>query len=183
MNIPPHATKVHQGIVYDVYNWEQKLFDGTTKTFEGLKRRPAVQIFATTPEGMVLLKEEQPGQQPYLSLPGGNVDSDDVLACAKRELLEETGLTSETWILWKKIPLGLSIEFDTYYYIAKNCKKLQEQSLDKGGERISIEHLPLKEFLQTLKDGHVRNEILQAMATTLYHEDHKFQEFSQLLDT
>ncbi len=179
--IPSHAKRVFKGVLFDVYQWEQKLFDGTTKTFEGLKRRPAVQIFAVTSEGLILLEEQQPGQKPYLSIPGGNVDSDNILSCAKRELLEETGLVSDDWTLFRKVELGLSIEFDTYYYIARNCKKTEDQLLDKGGEKIHIKTLPLKKFLEHLKDGNVRNEVLQAMATVLYYSEEKLKEFSTKL--
>jgi ADP-ribose pyrophosphatase len=181
MKIPDNAIKVHKGVIYDVYNWEQRLFDGTTKIFEGIKRRPAVQIFASTTDGIILLEEEQPGQEPYLSVPGGNVESDDILSCAKRELLEETGLSSDDWILWKKIGLGLNIEFDTYYYIARNCQKTSQQSLDKGSERVNVNVLPLQEFLKRLVIGDVRNEVLQSMAILISHDKNKFSEFSEKL--
>jgi ADP-ribose pyrophosphatase len=177
MKIPDNAKIVHKGIIYDVYNWEQKLFDEGTKIFEGLKRHPAVQIFAVTSEGIVLLEEEQPGQKKYISVPGGNVESSDVLSCAKRELLEETGLSSTDWILWKKAELGLNIEFDTYYYIARNCIKISEQSLDKGAEKIKIKFLHPREFLKNLENGNSRNEVLQAMAISINHDEKKFKEF------
>ena len=49
--IPINAKKVFQGIIFDVYQWEQKLFDGTVATFEKLKR-PDIDI--------VLCQAEQP---------------------------------------------------------------------------------------------------------------------------
>src|SRR3989344_337050 len=150
MKIPENAEMVYTGVIYDVYHWEQKLFNGDKKIFEGLKRKPAVQIFAVSEGNIVLLEEKQPGQKSYLSIPGGGVESNDVLACAKRELLEETGLFSEDWILWKKLELGLNIEFDTYYYIAKNCKRKTDPSLD-AGEEIKVNWLSLEEFLKAIK--------------------------------
>src|SRR3989344_4788795 len=181
MKIPENAKLVHKGIIYDVYNWNQELFDGSKKIFEGLKRRPAVQVFAVGEEGIILLEEEQPGQESYLSIPGGGVDSDDVLACAKRELLEETGFASDDWTLWKKLELGLNIEFYTYYYIARNCRKTGNQSLDKGGEKIKIKFMQFDDFLETLKNGRVRNEALQAMITSIKCDKNKAKEFSNLL--
>ncbi len=180
MKIPDNAKKVHKGIIYDVYQWEQKLFDGKTKTYEGLKRKPGVQIFAVVDNGVMLLEEEQPGHGRFLSVPGGNTsDNEDVLVCAKRELLEETGLTSDDWALWKKVGVGLSMEFDTYYFIARNCKKTGNQSLDEGQEKIlSTQILPVKDFLKALENGNVRNESLQAMAISICYDDKKFREFS-----
>lgn len=35
--IPDHAKCVFKGVIFDVYQWEQKLYNGTTTTFEKLK--------------------------------------------------------------------------------------------------------------------------------------------------
>jgi len=32
--VPEEAKLVFKGIIYDVYQWEQKMFDGTFSTFE-----------------------------------------------------------------------------------------------------------------------------------------------------
>ncbi len=38
MKIPPNAKRVFKGIIFDVYQWQQKMFDGSKETFEMLKR-------------------------------------------------------------------------------------------------------------------------------------------------
>ena len=100
--IPPDAKKVFKGIIFDVYQWEQQLFDGTTATFEKLKRDDnAIVIPVTSDKKIITLEQEQPARLPFLSFPGGKVeDGEDPAAGAKRELREETGYTPQKLSLW-----------------------------------------------------------------------------------
>lgn len=42
--IPSHAVKVFSGVIFDVYQWQQELFNGETATFEALRRPSTVVI-------------------------------------------------------------------------------------------------------------------------------------------
>jgi ADP-ribose pyrophosphatase len=87
--LPKHAKKVFEGIIFDVYQWEQKMFDGTTQTFEKLKRPDTVTVIPITHDGMIMLtKQEQPGKQAFVGAAGGRVDyGEGIIEAAKRELL------------------------------------------------------------------------------------------------
>lgn len=37
MKLPPQAKKVFTGQIFDVYQWEQEMYDGSFETFEMLK--------------------------------------------------------------------------------------------------------------------------------------------------
>jgi 8-oxo-dGTP pyrophosphatase MutT (NUDIX family) len=65
---------------------------------------------------------------------------------AKREFLEETGMEASAWELYKKYPVGEKIDWDIYYYIARDCKKVSEPHLDPG-ERIDIKKVTFEDFL------------------------------------
>ncbi len=58
--------------------------------------------------------------------------AEDALEAAKRELLEETGYESSEWLHLLTIPANATIA-DNYahLYLAKNCSKVSEQSLDE----------------------------------------------------
>jgi hypothetical protein len=72
MTIPNHAKKVFAGKTFDVYHYEQKMFDGSTQIFEKLKRNHSVDIIAVTKENKILvIHEEQPGRKPFVSLVSG----------------------------------------------------------------------------------------------------------------
>ncbi len=43
--MPANAKRVFKGVVFDTYQWEQDMYDGTKKTFEKLKRPDTVVVF------------------------------------------------------------------------------------------------------------------------------------------
>lgn len=146
--IPENAKKVFNGKIFDVFQWEQKLYDGTTAIFEKLKRPDTVVIFPVLPDGKIMLiEQEQPGRAPYISTPGGRVDEgEDILLAAKRELHEETGYEAEEFILWDAQQPVLKIEWAVYTFIAKGLKKTSEPHTD-AGEKIKTISLGIDELI------------------------------------
>ncbi len=152
--IPPTAKKVFEGVIFDVYQWEQEMFDGTKATFEKLKRPDTVIIYPVLPNGKILMiNEQQPGAAPSVGVPGGRVDQgEDILSAAKRELMEETGYTAEEYILWNaKQPLG-KIEWATYTFVAKGLKKVSDPSFDPG-EKIEMLEVTFEDFSDMATSG------------------------------
>lgn len=147
--IPPHAKKVFEGVVFDVYQWEQKLYDGTTTTFEKLVQADTVTVFPVLDDGRILLLEqEQPGRDPFISTTGGHVDpGEEILAAAKRELLEESGYEAEEYIPWLILQPLSKIDWVINIFIAKGLKKVSGMQLD-GGEKIILKPVTFDEFLE-----------------------------------
>lgn len=147
MKIPPHAKKVFSGYVFDVYHWPQEMYDGTTATFEGLKRPDTTEIIAVQDGKIVIAEQEQPMKPRSYSLFGGRSElGEQPLEAAKRELLEESGLVSDDWELYKNYEYDGKIEWNNYLYIARNCRKVADQKLD-AGERIDIVAIDFDEFI------------------------------------
>ena len=148
------------------------MFDGSSVTFERLRRPDTVQVIATETESMILLvKERQPDTEAYLTLPGGRADAgEDPLEACKRELLEETGYTSDKWeLFYEDDPVG-KMEWTIYTYIARNCVKVQEPHLD-GGEEIELEPVSFDRLLsltddETLHVGSLKELLLRARYNT-----------------
>ena len=46
--MPEHAKKVFSGVMFDVYQWEQEMYDGSTATFEKLTRPDTAQVIPVT---------------------------------------------------------------------------------------------------------------------------------------
>lgn len=151
--LPPHAVCVFKGVMFDVYQWEQKMFDGTTQTFEKLKRPDTVIVYPVLDDGNILLTEqEQPGRQPFIGAAGGQIDEGEgVLEAAKRELLEETGYEAKDFILWKAEQPTTKIDWAVYTFIAKGLTKVADQSLDPG-EKIMLKPVPFNQFLALAQD-------------------------------
>ncbi len=151
--IPPQATQVFKGKIFEVWQWEQKLFDGTTDTFEMLRRPNTANVIAVVGENILVCEQRQPDrQQAYLSLPGGRCDwNEDPLAAAKRELLEETGYASDDWEIFQEHSPEAKLDWTILTYVARNCRKAQEPHLD-AGEEITARLLTFDEFLAMSDD-------------------------------
>jgi len=180
--IPDNAKKVFTGITYDVYQWEQKMFDGTYSTFEILKRRLGVQVIVVIKDKILLLKEEQPGKGKFISLVGGCADSNNETAIevAKRELLEETGLESKELTLWHKQGTEGRIDWNSHYFIAKDCTKIKETHLDSG-EKIESYLLSFEEFIEEVKRDDFRNKYFQNLVFKMLNKKDELEKFKQLL--
>lgn len=147
--IPPHAKKVFTGVMFDVYQWEQELYDGSTTLFEKLKRPDTVVVFPVLDDGRILLTEqEQPGNAPFIGAAGGRVDAgEDALEAVKRELLEETGYEASEYTLWHAEQPASKIEWAVLIFVAKGLKKVADINLD-AGEKIKLKPVTFDELIE-----------------------------------
>jgi ADP-ribose pyrophosphatase len=147
MAIPPEAKKVFSGVIFDVYQWEQEMFDGSTETFERAARPDTVQVIATKYDKIIVVSEDQPGIHREISLLGGRVQAnEEPLDAAKRELLEESGMQSVDWDYFATYKPASKLEWHVHYFIARNCEEISEPTPD-GGERISVKYVDFDEFV------------------------------------
>lgn len=147
MKIPKQAKLVFKGEIFDMYQWEQEMFDGSPQVFEMLKRPDTVQIIPIVGKKIWIAEEEQPHHKRRIGFLGGRVDEgENPLAAAKRELLEESGLQSDDWELYKMYEPIVKMQWRIYFYIARKCRKVQEAHLD-GGEKIEIKEVSFNEFV------------------------------------
>lgn len=151
--IPDEAKKVFSGVLFDVFQWQQKMFDGSFATFERLKRADSTCVLAVVGGKIAVSFEEQPASEPFTGFPCGLLDDGEVpLDGAKRELLEETGLVSDDWELYGSWPVGNKISWDEHIFIARNCKKVANTKFDNG-ERIRTEFISFDELVSfTVRD-------------------------------
>lgn len=140
--IPDNAECVFKGIIYDVYHWPQKLFDGSTATFEMLRRADTVSVICIVDDKIVVLQDEQPHRGVRASFPGGRVEEadGDIVTAAKREVAEETGYSFKNWKLIKVAQPFTKIEWFIYELVAWECTGRSEPHAD-AGEKITVQEL------------------------------------------
>jgi len=98
-------TRVDGELAYDgnflkVSRDRVKLPDGKITQREFIRHPGAVVILALFDDGRVLLERQYryPNDQVFIEFPAGKIDpGEESLACAKRELEEETGYTAMDW--------------------------------------------------------------------------------------
>jgi ADP-ribose pyrophosphatase len=180
--IPKNAKKVFQGILFDIYQWEQEMFNGTFETFEKAIRADSSQIIALTKKKeLILLNEEQPHDGSFSGLIGGRIERDETpIENAKKELLEELGMKSENIFLWKVVPFNSKVSWDTYYFIAKNCEIVAEKNLESG-EKIEEFYLTFEDFVKETQKDSFRNKEFQFMMYKLLCNKKELEKFKDLL--
>lgn len=180
MKIPKQAKKVFTGVMFDIYQWPQKMYDNSTATYEMIKRHDTIEVIPVMGEKIVLIYEQQPTLPAKYGVVGGQKDeSETSLACAKRELLEETGLISDDWELIKKFYPYNKIDWIISRYIARNCKKVSVQKLDPG-EKIEIKPVTFKKFMNIIVDENFRSKDVTTDILIMEHQG-KLGKFKQKL--
>ncbi|MBD1396994.1 NUDIX hydrolase [Pontibacter sp. JH31] len=122
-------------------------------------RPDVVLTFPVTEDGQVLFVRQykHAAGDIFIELPGGVIDAHETepLAAAKRELLEETGYTSDD-----VEPLLQVIDNPTkdtnrvYYFLARNVREVAAQDLDES-ENIEVLKVPLHEVEQMILNGQI----------------------------
>lgn len=147
--IPKNAKKVFSWIIYDIYQWEQELFDWTKATFEMAKRTWTALVIPILDNWNILVaKQEQPWNWEYIDFFWWRQDkSEELFDNAKRELFEETWYKANSWeLILSKNLWWDKLDWELNYYLANWLEKVWEQKLDSW-EKIEILELSLDEFL------------------------------------
>jgi ADP-ribose pyrophosphatase len=132
-----------------------RLPDGREASREYVRHPGAVMIIAQLDDGRLVLERQYryPVQSVMIEFPAGKLDAGEApLACAKRELLEETGYTAASWARAGVMHpvISYSTEFIDIWF-AKNLSA-GERKLD-AGEFLDVFTASPAELLQWCRDG------------------------------
>ena len=158
------SRSVFRGRLLDVREDRVALPDGKPSVREYIVHPGAVVIMPLLENGDVLLERQYryPLQRDFFEFPAGKIDpGEEPLACARRELLEETGYQAGEWRYITTIYpcIGYSDE-QLLYYLATDLSFRGEQPDDD--EFLEIFRLPLEKALGQVRSG----EICEAKTVT-----------------
>jgi len=134
-----------------------RLPDGNQAFREYVIHPGAVMVVAELPDGRLVLERQfrYPVQSVMVEFPAGKLDpGEDSLACAKRELLEETGYTARQWA--RAGVLHPVISYSTEFIDIWFARELTagERQLD-AGEFLDVFSASADELLQWCRDGRI----------------------------
>ena len=139
--------------------------DQKESTFFVIESPDWVNIIATTKEGEVILIEQfrHGTAEIILEIPGGMIDEgEEPGAAAKRELLEETGFSSQDWVLLGKSDPNPAIQNNTvYHFLARDCAKTADTSFDQH-ESIATKIMPLSVVENLIAKGEITHSLVLA---------------------
>lgn len=150
----------------------------THKTFEQPDGKPAEYatygtvndrhgaVIALTPDNQVIVAEQfRPGPEIIMQeLPGGNIEPGEAPEdAAMRELQEEVGYTSDEIEFLGTARKDAYMNATWYYYLARNCKRITDQSLDEG-EFVTIKQISIDELIYNAKNSLMSDGIAVLMA-------------------
>jgi ADP-ribose pyrophosphatase len=134
-----------------------RLPDGKEAFREYVIHPGAVMVVAELPDGRLVLERQfrYPVQSVMVEFPAGKLDpGEDSLACAQRELLEETGYTARQWA--RAGVLHPVISYSTEFIDIWFARELTagERKLD-AGEFLDVFSASADELLQWCRDGRI----------------------------
>ena len=162
MDLHLREHKVDGGTAYDghflkIQRDTIRLPDGKQSTREYIKHPGAVVILPVFEDGSVLLERQfrYPLQQVFIEFPAGKIDpAEEPLACAKRELLEETGYTATDWKFLCTIHNAIAYSDEHLDIFLARGLTAGEQKLDEG-EFLETFKTSVPELLTWIRDGKI----------------------------
>ncbi|WP_372651650.1 NUDIX hydrolase [Halobacteriovorax sp.] len=133
--------------------------------FDVLECRNWINVFAfDSSNQLILVKQYRHGIDDItIEAVAGVVEKgEDHLVAAKRELLEETGHSSDNWTHIGRVSANPAF-MNNYcdYYVARDCLKVSEQNLD-ALEEIDILTLSLEEAHSKVRSGEIHHSLFLA---------------------
>ena len=147
---------IFHGVVFDVKKYSVTLPDGSTGYREQVEHRGGACVLALEDGCVYLVRQYRLAVRgETIEIPAGKLDvGEDPAVCAKRELIEETGLVAKsmTKICGFLPSPGYTNEVIHIYFVEDFIKS--EQKLDRG-EFLNVMKVPAKKCYEMIESGEI----------------------------
>ncbi len=148
---------VYTGRFLRVYEDTVRCPDGHVAPREYLRHPGAVMVVPVLDDGRLLLERQYryPLRRSFIEFPAGKIDpGEDILACAQRELREETGYVAREWTYLGGFHNAVGYcDEKIEVYLARGLAF--EATVDNDGEVLEVFTATLDELLAWIDDGTV----------------------------
>lgn len=151
---------LYRGRIINVRHDRVEIFGGKIAFREIVEHPGAVAILAFNDQGKVILvrQHRQPAGDVFLEIPAGKLEpGEEPLECARREMLEETGLCSDEWKeLFSFYPSPGFCDETIYLFQAGDLKSGIASTYDPE-ENIAIVFVSLTEAWKMIQSGEIKD--------------------------
>ena len=129
--------------------------DGSLASREYVRHPGAVVVVAQLPDGRYVMVRQwrHPLGRVFTEFPAGKLDAgEEPLACAKRELQEETGYRAQRWAYAGPIHLAIAYSTEVIHLFFADDLQSGPRQLDEG-EFLDVFAASLEQLLQWARDG------------------------------
>ncbi|PIT98050.1 MAG: hypothetical protein COT71_02830 [Candidatus Andersenbacteria bacterium CG10_big_fil_rev_8_21_14_0_10_54_11] len=161
--LPSTAKKVFEGEIFHVWQWPQKLYDGSVVEFERLTRPNSAYAVGVLPDQKILLVEDmQPHWQfSQIAPTGGRVELDeDPAEAVRREFREETGYQIGQLLPWFTYDPSSLMQWSVHAFVGKDLLQAGPKKTD-AGEHIQLLTCTFEAFLQLGRDTRLRDSMMR----------------------
>ena len=173
------SREIFNGVLLHVFSDEVLLPNGNHGVREYIKHLGAACVVPLTENGEVLMERQfrYPLRRVLWEIPAGKLDSprEDPLNAARRELLEETGVSAKEMVyLGSFYPTCAYSDEVIHMYLATGLS-FGDTSLDED-EFINVEKVPLKKLVEEIMAGKIADGKTQAalLKTYIYLQNNTF---------
>ncbi|MDW7740162.1 MAG: NUDIX hydrolase [Bacillota bacterium] len=151
---------LYRGRIINVRQDRVKVQSGKVAFREVVEHPGAVAVLAVNESNKVFFvrQHRQPAGEILLEIPAGKLEiGEEPLKCARRELLEETGLEAEDWMeLIRFYPSPGFCDEMIYLFQAGKLSETANQNTDPE-EFITVEKISLNDAAEMIADGRIRD--------------------------
>ncbi len=153
------SERIYEGKVINLRVDMVELPDRKYSKREIVEHSGAVGVLAITPDGKVILVKQfrKPVESVLLEIPAGRIETDEEpLNSAKRELVEETGYSSDK--ITKMLDFYTSPGFSNeviHIYLAEEL--VEGEACPDEDEYIEVVYLSIEEAVEMVKNGEIKD--------------------------
>ena len=154
-----NRTTIHQGKVFELIRENVTLENGTTTDLEFIEHPGATAIVPFLDDKrIVLLKQYRHALKKYIwEIPAGTLDpQEEIISCAKRELIEETGYSAGQWHRLGEITPVPGYSNERIHIFLATGLKPADQNLDED-EVIQVQAVDFLKAFEMIGDGEIQD--------------------------